>query len=621
MEFHSAAAGVGLTGWHVVNQTPGIGPGLARSAVLGYTSRAMAEIDLTFLHAPSVYDFRRRATLWGPISDVVPSEPIYDMYPLGFAVLSDYLERHGFRTRIVNLAVRMLRSDRFDAERFIARLRSRAFGIDLHWLPHAQGALEVAHLVRQHHPDAPIIFGGFSATYFHEELIRYPQVDYVVRGDSTEEPLRRLMACLREGREPADVPNLTWKDANGGVHVNPQAYLPANLNHIRAGFRQMARSVLRDRDLASYVPFSHWLGYPIMAALTVRGCVNNCAICGGAAEGHRRMSGRDRPAFRDPEALAEDIREARQISRGPIFILGDLRQAGMEYARRFLRAVQGIPGPFLVEFFWPVSRDFAEELGASLPNFIVEFSPDSHDPAVRKALGKHYSNEEIEETVRNCLAVGARRFDLFFMIGLPKQTPASALETVDFCEHLLQAVDGDRRLVPFTAPLAPFLDPASPAFEDPDRFGYRLRCRTLEDHRRALLAPTWKHILSYETIWLDRDTLAAVTYEAGRRLNRLKARYGIVSPEKAADTEARIDRAVALMERIDHLLATRSPAEVEREMLAMKDEIDGANTSTVCDKEELDVPLGWLPFNVSGLVKIGLEEIWARIRRDGRRAG
>jgi len=577
----------------------------------------MATADLTFLHAPSVYDFRQRATLWGPISDVVPSTPIYDMYPIGFATLSDYLERHGFRTRIVNLAVRMVRSDRFDAERFIAGLRSRAFGIDLHWLPHAHGALEVARLVRKHHSDAPIIFGGFSATYFHEELIRYPQVDYVVRGDSTEEPLRQLMECLREGREPVDVPNLTWKDVQGEVHVNPQAYMPSDLSHIRAGFRQMVRSVIRDRDLASYAPFDHWLGYPIMAALTVRGCSMNCAICGGAAEGHRRMSGRTHPAFRDPEDLAADVREARQVSRGPIFILGDIRQAGIDYARRFLRAVQGVPGPFMVEFFWPVSRNFAEELAAALPNFIVEFSPDSHDPAVRRALNKPYTNEEIEQTVRNCLDAGARRFDLFFMIGLPKQTPSSALETVAFCEHLLQAVDGDRRLIPFTAPLAPFLDPASPAFESPDRFGYRLRCHTLEDHRRALLAPTWKHILSYETAWMDRDTLARTTYEAGRRLNRLKARYGIISPEKAADTEARIQRALLLMDQIDHLVATRAPEEVEREMLAMKGEIDQANTSTVCDKEELDVPLSWLPFNLVGLMRLGWSEMWRWLRRDG----
>ena len=269
----------------------------------------------------------------------------------------------------------------------------------------------------------------------------------------------------------------------------------------------------------------------------------------------------------------------------------------------------------MLEFVWPVSRDYAEELADALPDFIVAFSPDSHDPLVRKALNKHYTNAGIEETVRNCLDVGASRFDLFFMIGLPQQTAVSALETVEFCEHLLDAVDGDRRLIPFTAPLAPFLDPGSLAFEEPDRFGYRLLCRTLEEHRRALLAPTWKHILSYETRWMDRDTLAVTTYEAGRRLNRLKARYGIVSEAQAADTEDRIERALSLMARIDEWIATRSREEVEREMLAIKDQIDRANTSTVCDKEELDVPVSWMPFNAPELFKLGVSEVWRMLRR------
>lgn len=574
--------------------------------------------DLTFLHAPSVYDFRRRATLWGPISDVVPSTPIYDMYPIGFASLCDYLERHGLRTRIVNLAVRMLRSDSFDAERFISRLDSRAFGIDLHWLPHAQGALEVAQLVRQHHPGVPVLIGGFSASYYHEELIRYPQVDYVVRGDSTEEPLRQLVECIRDGREPLDVPNLTWKDSAGEVRVNPQSYIPSDLNHIRSGYRQMVRSVIRDRDLVSCVPFNHWLKYPVTATLSVRGCSQHCAVCGGCAEGHKMMSGRTQPAFRSPEDLAQDVREARRISRGPVFILGDLRLGGREYASRFLRAVKGVRGPFMIEVSWPVERDYAEELAAAMPGLIVEFSPDSHDPAVREAMGKNYSNKGIEDTVRNCLDVGATRFDLFFMIGLPEQTAASALGTVEYCESLLKALGGDRRLVPFTAPLAPFLDPASRAFEDPEQFGYRLHCRSLEDHRQALLAPTWKHILSYETKWMDRDAIAATTYETGRRLNRLKARYGIISQEKADETEQRIERALSLMARIDRLLETVPPDEVDQELWALKDEIERANTSTVCDKGELDVQVGWLAFNVLELFKLGVSEVWDMVWRSNR---
>lgn len=561
--------------------------------------------DLVFLHAPSVYDFRERATLWGPISDLVPSTPVFDMYPIGFATLLAYVEQHGFQVRIMNLAARMVRSARFDPERAIADLQTRAFGIDLHWLPHAHGALEVAQLARRYHPQAPIILGGYSATYFHEELIRLPYVDYVLRGDSTEEALRQLLECLRAGEAPVTVPNLTWKTPTGEVRVNPQTYVPESLDYLTLDYHPMVRSVLRDRDLLSYAPFSHWLEYPIMASLTVKGCTEHCTICGGSAFAGRNLSRRQQPAYRPPEQLAEDVRRIGALSRGPVFLLGDLRQAGMEYARRFFRAVQGHHGPVIIEFFRPADRAYMEELAAALPNYFAEFSPESHDPRVRRASGKTYTNAGIEETIAACLETGVRRFDLFFMIGLPEQTPESALETVEYCRTLLTRFD-DGRLLPFTSPLAPFLDPGSLAYEYPERFGYIRHAFTLEDHRRLLLQPTWKHVLSYETRWMDRHRLADVTYEAGARLNRLKRERGLISPEKAAETEARIGQARALMAEIEELMARLEGAALEQALLALKPRIDAANTSTVCDKSELDVPVGLIPFKLLNLTRAGL---------------
>ena len=275
--------------------------------------------DLVLLHAPSVYDFRNHAILYGPVSDLVPSTPVFEMYPIGFTTMAEYLERHGFKVRIVNLAVRMLNSPDFAPERLIAALNPTAFGIDLHWLPHAHGALAVAEVVKRHHPNTPIIFGGFSATYYHEELIRYPFVDFVIRGDSAEEPLRQLMACLRGGRDApalADIPNLTWRDRTGGIHLNPQNYRPDNLDHVMLDYRYVVRAAARDMDLGSYVPFKDWLDYPILAALSCRGCTQSCVICGGSAAAFRAMHGREKPAFRNPERLAEDVRRSAALSRG-----------------------------------------------------------------------------------------------------------------------------------------------------------------------------------------------------------------------------------------------------------------------------------------------------------------
>ena len=574
----------------------------------------MPTTDLIFLHAPTVYDFRQRATLWGPTSDLVPSEPIFDMYPVGFSTMAAYLEQAGFRTRIANLAARMVRSQRFDPERFIARLEGRAFGIDLHWLPHAHGALEVAALVRRHHPQAPVIFGGFSSSYFHQELARYPQVDYVLRGDSTEEPLRQLMECIAAANldDLAQIPNLTWKDGNGEIHVNPQTYVPADLDHLEMDYRQMVRSVVRDLDFMSYVPFSHWIDYPAMAVLTVRGCKHNCSYCGGSASASRLISGRTAPAFRSPEKLADDMRAMYNVSRGPAFLLGDIRQPGMEYARRFLRAIKGYPGQGMLEIFGPMDRAFAEELADALPNFVIEFSPESHDLAVRRALNMNFDNAEIEETIAACMEVGCRRFDLFFMVGLPQQTTQSVLEGVDYFERLLTRFD-DGRLMPFIGPLAPFVDPGSLFYEQSEKYGYRILYRTLEEHRQALLAPTWKHILNYETRWMSRDQIAEVTYEAGRRLNALKASFGLISPAVAAETEERIARAVSLMAQIDRLVERCTPEELERELQALKPQIDRANTSTVCEKTELDLPFGTTAFNLPQLIKMGVTDVWARL--------
>ena len=96
---------------------------------------------------------------------LVPSTPVFEMYPIGFTTMAEYLERHGLPRRILNLAVRML-DDHGSTRKHSSRLcRPAAFGIDLHWLPHAHGALAVAEIAKRYHPDIPIIFGGFSATY------------------------------------------------------------------------------------------------------------------------------------------------------------------------------------------------------------------------------------------------------------------------------------------------------------------------------------------------------------------------------------------------------------------------------------------------------------------------
>lgn len=582
--------------------------------------------DLTFLHAPSVYDFRKKAIMFGPVSDLVPSTPVFEMYPIGFTTMAEFLERNGYSTRIVNLAVRMLDEPDFDVEKFVQRLDSAMFGIDLHWLPHAHGSIEVANLVKKLHPKTPVLFGGFSSSYFYDELIRYPSVDYVIRGDSTEIPLLQLTQYVTGGGEThpsvgstaaqqlEKIPNLVWKSADGQVHANPMTYSPENLDELLIDYTHVIRSVVRHRDLASVKPFRNWMKYPITAALSVRGCTHNCLTCGGSACAFRNIHNRQKPAYRNPEMLAQDIRTIGDYSEGPIFILGDIRQPGKEYTQRFLNAISGYKKPVFIELFDAAPKQFFLDVAKALANVVVEASMESHDEKVRRAFGRPYTNAAIEKSMDDALDAGCKRFDLYFMVGLKYQTYDSVMGTVAYSREMLRryAGDGETRVIPFISPLAPFVDPGSRAFEEPEKHGYKLHARTLEEHRQLLLKPSWKYVLNYETEWMTRHEIADSTYEAGRQLNLMKGEFGVLKPDQVQCTDERINYAIQLMKEIDDVVLKEKDAAVrEKKLLALKTKVDGANLSTVCDKRELEIPVHGPRINILQAAGIVLSD-WVK---------
>ncbi|MDO9211635.1 MAG: TIGR04190 family B12-binding domain/radical SAM domain protein [Deltaproteobacteria bacterium] len=558
--------------------------------------------DLILLHAPSVYDFRKLPILFGPISDLVPSTPIFEMYPVGFSSIAEHLERNKIHVRIINLALRMLKDDHFDAARLIAKLRPRAFGIDLHWLPHAHGSLEIAALCKKRHPDIPVILGGYSATYFHEELIRYPQVDFVVRGDSAEEPLRQLLVALKENKSLGEVPNLTWKDGKKEVHANPLTHVLLALDEYSNNYSNLFRSAMKYLDLKSLIPIHDWWEYPITAVMTCRGCTHNCVFCGGSRFGLDRFCSRESCAFRSPEKVADDILSISRYTNAPIFVVGDLRQAGESYGQTLLSRIRPVrpKNQVVLELFTPAAESYFQMVAEAFPNFNFETSPESHDEKVRRATGKFYTNEEMEKSIRFALDSGCSKFDVFFMIGLPQQTPASVMETIDYCEYLMKTFG--RRLNPFISPLAPFLDPGSIAFEKADEVGYRVFCKNLEDYRKALLAPSWKYTLSYETKWMTRDDIVESSYQAGLRLNRLKEHFGLLEKETADRTEKRILLAMDMIRQVDEIILLGEP-ERSRKLMALKETFDRVSMSTVCDKEEIKWPVFRWRLNFPNIIR------------------
>jgi len=458
------------------------------------------------------------------------------------------------------------------------------------------------------HPDSKILMGGLSASYFHEELVAYPQVDLVLRGDSTEVPLSKLMSALETGEDLGRIPNLTWKD-RGARKVNPLSFVPENLDYLDIDYGWMIRSVIRHRDLEGFKPFKDWDRYPLTAVFSVRGCGMNCVVCGGSCSAMRGFLSRERPAFRSPERLAEDIRNIQSYLDAPTFVVGDLRQGGKDYASRFFKEAKRlrIRNHVVLEIFIPAEEEFYRLASGSLERFSIQFSPDSHEESVRRALGRAFDTESMEKTVRLALDNGCERFDMFFMIGLPKQTRESALASADYTRSLLSKVGNDSRLAVFTSPLAPFIDPGSRVFENPGEFGYRLFARTLEEHRVRLLNPSWKYVLSYDTAWMTRDAIADVSYDAADRLNEIKFETGQIDEADFSSRRDRTEMARAIMKEIDEIVMMPEIEERRKALAGLKADTDLLMESTICEKRDLewDTPRVYrsVPRAMAGLIR------------------
>ena len=552
----------------------------------------MSRLDVVLIHPPSVFDFRERPIFYGPISDVIPSSPLFEMYPVGFLTLAAALRRNGYRVRIINLALLMMRSRRFRPERLLRRLKPRLFGIDLHWLPHAHGGPALAKLLKQLHPEIPIIFGGISATYFHEELIRDEAVDFVLRGTVCEPSLLALMRELEGDRHFRRVPNLTWKD-DGVVHVNaPLAWTPS-LDDYPFDLSMMVGDVVNRFDFHTNIPFESWWRHPITAVFTVRGCTRKCVSCGASASSFHRFMPGCHPLLRSPDAIASAVRELAQLTRTPIFLVGDLLDGGDAYANAVIDAMQRHPvsNRIIFEFFRPPSHAFIERIEAAIPHWGAELSPESHDEHIRARFGKAtFTNAAMESSIEAMLASRCEALDLFYLIGLPRQTVQSVLDTTGAIEHLFQRFD--RRLSAFITPVGPFIDPGSDGFEEPERFGYILHARTLAEHRALLEQNDWESILNYETQWMSRKEIVDATYAAAERLNDLKERYGRIAPHIAAGVRAR------------WITARR----IRREIAAHQQPLDAIRAfsqGTINDKAELFPPDAFLRnFRISGIVRL-----------------
>ncbi|MEM2924582.1 MAG: radical SAM protein [Methanocellales archaeon] len=523
------------------------------------------KFDVLFLHPPAIYDFRKKVLFPGGVARTVPfSTSQFLIIPIGLLSMAEYIERHGFKAKIYNIGEMMLADKYFEVGNFLKKKEAEIFAIDLHWCVHIQGALELAKLCKQLRPSSKVLLGGLTASCFHSEIIeKFKFIDYVIRGEG-EEPLIKLL----NEKNLEKVPNLTYRSREGRVKINPMEKPCETLDGFDFTRLDLVepRNLLIDRSLGGIT--KKWWCIPFC-----RGCIYNCVGCGASAYSYLKMFNRQRPAFRSPEKIAEDIEKLKQHGINLISIFQDPRMGGARYVEKlvsiFKREKIDLDGMDM-ELFSPASEEYLKSLSSIGVPLALTISPESGVESVRSAHGRKYSNSEILRTAELCQKYNID-LGIFFMLALGEETQDSLRQTWDFWEKFYQMNFNSHlkgKCISMVKPEFGFmllLDPGSLAFDFPEEYGYRLFFKNAEDYFKAMSMPSWHLWLSYETKYLSRKEILMLILESLEKKLELEEKYQLFEhPSINASLvfeRFKVKSWHAVAEKVDEILGTSQEAE------------------------------------------------------------
>jgi B12-binding domain/radical SAM domain protein len=533
----------------------------------------MPNYDVIFIHPPAIFDFRKKALFPGAMGSSV-EQVQFNKVPIGLLSLAEYLDRHGYKVVVDNLCDRMVGSAAFNAEKHLKSLSARVFAVGLHFQQHAPGAIEVARLCKQYHPDSLVVMGGLTATRFHEEIIqKYEFVDAVIRAEA-EKPFLQFMRTLENNQPLSATPNLTFRDDKGQARVTPLLQASQNLDDF-----EYTRFDLLEPRTSIFTPGE----VPRWSLEVCRGCAYNCAICGGSAYTYKKYLGLEQPAFRSASKIREDILKLNAQGVRVIGLYQDPRMGGTAYCRDLfavLKEPQLKIDRLSLDLLAPADEEFIKSIAALGRQVTVHICPDTGSDSVRRQLGRHYTTAELLKTIQLCHKY-LIPVTTFFSTGLAGETRQEMLETWELWDKLsslenISMARGDSlglgSGVPLGGPIMGpiLLDPGSPAFDSPQQYGYKLLYQNLKEYIAGLSGPSWLQWLNYETSEMNKQAIVEMNMQSVAFAIEQRESYGWYDADQAAVERQKLKSDILAVTEVYRILQITDKKEQEVQLKTLK---------------------------------------------------
>jgi len=430
------------------------------------------DCDILFIHPPHL--LKRDYIKMGEFA-----RNSYIFFPMGVLAIADLCEREGFSAKILNYPLEQYLNKNWQLSKFLKNQDFKVCGIDLHFFHNIYGATEVAKIVKKINPNAKVIVGGFTASYFHDEILKHHNsVDGVIKGEG-EIPFLNYVKNISKNQPVDTVPNLSYRNSSNHIKINPITYIAENLDDLNF------TNISLVHNGRKYVEYSYKImGNPFNLPIG-RGCPFNCPFCGGGKDSQLLLTGRKKVVLRSPEKVIEDLHNIFDNYKvhGVYFGHGAY-PATLKYWMKLFKLIRREKLELGAEFeIWRLP--FSKEMWLNFYKTFtrrysaIDISPQTMSVRVQKKYARvcdssfRYSKKEIEDLIKqaNLFRITLR---IWLTIGFPFQKLSDLIK--DFLFNLKITLKYGKSLtkpisimnLPVTVP------PASPAYENSEKLGIEM---------------------------------------------------------------------------------------------------------------------------------------------------
>jgi radical SAM superfamily enzyme YgiQ (UPF0313 family) len=427
--------------------------------------------------------------------------------PMGVFAIADFLDREGFGVKIINYPLEEYLDPNWSLIDYIKTIDFKICGIDLHWIHNAYGAIEIARIVKEVKPNAKVILGGLSASYFHTQILKYyKSIDGIIRGEG-EIPLLKYVQNINQNRSLDSIPNFSYRNSSNHIKTNSLSYTAKtldNLNFTNISLLKNAKQYFECSRKIMGISFNLSIG---------RGCPFNCPFCGGGQRASQQLTGRNEVILRTPEKVIEDITYIADKYKVPSLFFGHgTYPANLKYWKTLFGLIQkekiDIGGdleiwrlPFPKEMWKIFYKTFNRRFSS------VSISPRTLSTNVHKKIAKicdptfKFPKNQIEDLIKNA-NLFRRTLRIWLTAGFPFQTRLDFQKDLNFAIKCMLKY-GKTKSKPITIMNEPFhIFPGSPAYESPESFEINLNYNSfpqLNEFFKQTKMSFFYNAINYET--------------------------------------------------------------------------------------------------------------------------